>query len=213
MASPDSLAQRLAALRQGAPRTAAARPAPVAPPWQVDVGDGRNLILMPGQMAFGGGATQLRTLLGSCVSLTLWHPGRRLGGMCHYMLPQRPRRGPEPPDGRYGDEAVEQMVHALRRAGTRPEEYVAHLYGGADTMPDGSTARFNVGARNIEQGWNLIDRWGFQLEGVDVGENIPRTVIIELASGEVSMRRGTGPAPTNAALAHGGSGARSGALR
>jgi len=36
---------------------------------------------------------------------------------------------------------------------------------------------------------------------------------LELGSGEVSMRRGTGPAPANAALAHGGSGARSGALR
>ena len=170
-------------------------------PWQLPVPAGQTLILMPGQMAFGQAASTLRTLLGSCVSITLWHPQRRMGGMCHFLLPQRARKADDRPDGRYGDEAVEQMVHQLRRAGTRPEEYVAHLYGGADTLPEASGVRFNVGERNIEQGWQLIDHYGFQLDGVDVGDNIPRTVTLDVGSGEVCMRRGSGQAPVNNALA------------
>jgi hypothetical protein len=55
----------------------------------------------------------LRTLLGSCVAITLWHPTRRIGGMCHFLLPERKRRTNEPPDGRYGDEAVAEMVKVL----------------------------------------------------------------------------------------------------
>jgi chemotaxis protein CheD len=153
-------------------------------------------MLLPGQMHFGGEAASVRTLLGSCVAVTLWHPTRRIGGMCHFLLPARARRAEESLEGKYGDEALEAMVKCLRAARTEPGEYEAHLYGGADTMPEGSGVKFNVGERNIEQGWSLIDRYGFQLQGVDVGEDVPRTVTLTLASGQVDMRRGSGkPAP------------------
>ena len=86
--------------------------------------------------------------------------------------------------------AVIAMVHRLRALGTEPAEYHAHLYGGADTMPEGGTLKFNVGERNIEQGWSLLDQYGFQLQGVDVGDTVPRTVNLKLPEGLVSVRRG-----------------------
>ncbi len=162
--------------------------------WQPPARPGEQLMLMPGQMHFGEKAASLRTLLGSCVAITLWHPLRRIGGMCHFLLPTRSRSAADALDGRYGDEAMAAMLNAVQRAGTRPDEYHAHLYGGADTMPEGSGLKFNVGERNIEQGWSLIDRHGFQLQGVDVGEDVPRTVTLVLATGEVDMRRGIGRA-------------------
>ena len=188
--------------------TAAARPAAATAPaaahggprWQVEAGPGQNVILMPGQMSFTTATALLRTLLGSCVAITLWHPLKRIGGMCHFLLPKRARRAGDAPDGRYGDEAVAEMVRALTSLRTDPKDYVAHLYGGADTMSGVSAARFNIGERNIEQGWSLIDRYGFQLDGVDVGEDVPRTVTIKLATGEVDMRRGIGKAPVNPGL-------------
>ena len=176
-------------------------PAPTATPprdhghWQLAGAPGENLVLMPGQMHIGHHVGSVRTLRGSCVAITLWHPARRIGGMCHFLLPSRHRRPGEPADGRYGDEAVEAMVQSIKALRTSPEEYVAHLYGGADTMAGVSTAKFNIGERNIEQGWTLIDRYGFQLDGVDVGEDIPRMVSLSLPSGTVAMRRGTGSAP------------------
>ncbi|MBB5205672.1 chemotaxis protein CheD [Inhella inkyongensis] len=145
--------------------------------------------LMPGQWHFGQQGT-LKTLLGSCVAITLWHPIRRCGGMCHYLLPQRQRRTGEPLDGRYGDEALELLVQKLKLLGTQPQDYHAHLYGGADTMPDGMAVKFNVGERNIEQGWKLLDQYGFQLQGIDVGDNVPRNVTLVLPAGTVTMSRG-----------------------
>jgi chemotaxis protein CheD len=206
--TPLPVASRTAvgsAVRQGTPAAAPAPPrrpaaAPVAPPnaeghWQLSGAPGANLVLMPGQMHMGHQVASLRTLLGSCVAITLWHPQRRIGGMCHFLLPNRQRRPGEEPDGRYGDEAVDAMVKALTALRTKPEEYVAHLYGGADTMSGTSNAKFNIGERNIEQGWSLIDRFGFQLDGVDVGEDVPRMVTLALGSGQVNMRRGHGHAP------------------
>lgn len=163
--------------------------------WQVASTGGDHLNLMPGQMHFGGKAASLRTLLGSCLAVTLWHPTRKLGGMCHFLLPTRQRKPGEPLDGRYGDEALEAMVALLRAVRTEPSEYQAHLYGGADTMPEGTSLKFNVGERNIEQGFSLVDRYGFEISGVDVGEDVPRTVTLTLETGHVDMRRGLGKAP------------------
>ncbi len=153
---------------------------------------GQHLVLLPGQMHLGTDVASLRTLLGSCVAITLWHPQRRIGGMCHYLLPQRRRQPGDGLDGRYGDEAVQAMVDAIKRLRALPHEFTAHLYGGADTMPEGAGVKFAVGERNIEQGWQLIDQWGFRLEGVDVGEDIPRTVTLRLTDGDVQMKRGQG---------------------
>ncbi len=163
--------------------------------WHLSAELGQDVVLMPGQMYFGGRAASIRTLLGSCLSITLWHPQKKVGGMCHFLLPSRQRKASDSLDGRYGDEAMEAMVEMLSLTGTKPPEYSAHLYGGADTMPEGGGLRFNVGERNIEQGWKLVDQYGFQLEGIDVGEDVPRTVTLTLASGEVDMKRGTGRAP------------------
>jgi chemotaxis protein CheD len=206
MSTPErqTLAQRMESARLRAAQARAPAPgAPAAkagaahhgPSWQVVSNGGDHLNLMPGQMHFGNRAASLRTLLGSCLAVTLWHPTRKLGGMCHFLLPTRQRKPGEPLDGRYGDEALEAMVTLLRTAGTEPSEYHAHLYGGADTMPEGSALKFNVGERNIEQGFSLVDRYGFEIQGVDVGEDVPRNVTLTLQSGEVEMRRGTGKAP------------------
>lgn len=154
---------------------------------------GVPLMLMPGELYFGSEPSSLRTLLGSCVAVTLWHPRRRVGGMCHFLLPQRQRPSAEPPDGRYGEEAVQALVQALRAQGMACSEFTAHLYGGADTMSESSGVKFNVGERNIEKGWSLIDQHGFNLDGVDVGDHIPRTVTLALDSGQVQCRRGTAP--------------------
>jgi len=39
----------------------------------------KTVVLAAGDFHFGGGRTRISTLLGSCVSLTLWHPRRRIG--------------------------------------------------------------------------------------------------------------------------------------
>ncbi len=151
---------------------------------------GEQLMLLPGQWHVGRHVANMRTLLGSCVAVILWHPQRRLGAMCHYLLPSRRRTPGMPLEGRFGDEAMTLMAQALRRHQIPPQEFEAHLYGGADTLPDSLGTKLNVGERNIEAGWALIEQHGYTLQAVDVGDNIPRTVSLCLRSGEVQVRRG-----------------------
>ena len=47
---------------------------------------GRNIVdvfLQPGDIHFGGADTRIRTVLGTCVAISLWHPVRQIGGMSH----------------------------------------------------------------------------------------------------------------------------------
>ena len=151
--------------------------------------------LLPGQWYVGQKGELVRTLLGSCVSITLWHPVRKIGGMCHFLLPERLRASSAVLDGRYGDEAVDLLVREIQKTGVKPEEIDAQLYGGADTMPEEANVMVNVGERNVEKAWGLIDQHRFQLMSVDVGGTDPRSISLDLITGAVALRRGGGSTP------------------
>ncbi|WP_238012709.1 chemotaxis protein CheD [Dactylosporangium sp. AC04546] len=136
-----------------------------------------DVFLHPGGFHFAGAGTRIATLLGSCVTVTLWHPGLRIGGMCHYLLP-----GPGP-DGRYAGGAFELFLSELARTGTRPAQYQAKLFGGgAQLAGDG------VGRANVAAGLRLLDRHGFALVAHDVAGTGARRLWFDLATGEVWVR-------------------------
>ena len=51
--------------------------------------DTMEVFLQPGEHFVGDEYYRLRTILGSCVSITLWNRARRIGAMCHFLLSQR----------------------------------------------------------------------------------------------------------------------------
>ena len=80
-----------------------------------------EIFLNPGEFYFGDRDVRIRTILGSCVSITLWHPKLLIGGMCHYMLPSRQGRETKRADGKYADEALGLLFEEIRRGGTALE--------------------------------------------------------------------------------------------
>ncbi len=150
----------------------------------------RTVVLGPGDFHFGQGRTRISTLLGSCVSITLWHPRRHIGGMCHYMLCQRPQTegGQATLDGRYAAEAFELFLRHFERAGTRPAEYEAKLFGGAnmftytDETPGIAT---DIGQNNVAYGRALLEQYGIALIAEHVGGNGRRKLHFDIWSGNV----------------------------
>jgi len=64
----------------------------------------------------------LQTVLGSCVSITLFDRSRKIGGMNHIVLPgainrQNQQEMFEKRDTRYGIFSIEQMIHQMRTLG------------------------------------------------------------------------------------------------
>lgn len=83
-----------------------------------------DIFLQPGEYFVADAQYQLRTMLGSCVSVTLWHPIKRMGAMSHFLLPTRGEfvRGVRALDARYGDEALELMRKDLLLTGVALSE-------------------------------------------------------------------------------------------
>lgn len=148
-----------------------------------------EVVLSPGDFYFGGADTRVHTLLGSCVSVTVWHPYRLLGGMCHYMLPRRRLREPGAGlDGRYADHAIHMFLHEFARHGTEPAQYETRMYGGGNQSPPHQRGRApDVARDNIEAGLGLLDRFGFRLARTDLGGTGPRRLTFDIATGAVTL--------------------------
>ena len=160
-----------------------------------------DIYLHPGEWYFGGRDTLIHTLLGSCVSITLWHPLHRLGGMCHYMLPTR-GRGQEHTlalSGRYADEAILLLLQQVLRSGLPLREFHAKLIGAAGVLTDNEmtlSAAPDVAANNMAQARQLADQLGLNLKANDLGGTRPRLVWFDLDSGDVWVRHTPEPAVT-----------------
>lgn len=145
----------------------------------------REIHLNPGDLWFGGGAVRLRTVLGSCISVTLWHPWRHIGGMCHFMLPGRSRDRDAELSGKYADEAFLIFDAEMERANTRPCDYQAKLFGGGNMFPNSSSpAQGDVGLRNLEVARELLAERGIEVGVQHVGGAGHRKLIFDVWSGD-----------------------------
>ncbi len=148
-----------------------------------------DIFLQPGEFYFSDRETRIRTLLGSCVAITLWHPRLHIGGMCHYLLPGHPVRNQSEPDGRYAYDAIALFMHELEITNTWPSDYVVKVFGGGNQFPNQLQAvRNNVPDKNIEIGRSLLKQHGFTIKAEHLGGTGHRNVIFDVWSGEVWLQ-------------------------
>jgi chemotaxis protein CheD len=151
-------------------------------PGQVDI------FLQPGELFVGDSGWRMRTLLGSCVSITLWHPASRMGGMSHFLLPTRgrPRLLGQGPDGRYGDEALEAILSEIRAAGVRPEHCQGKIFGGGNMFPgQPCPGVVQVGQRNGVAAREMLLEHGIPLVGESLFGFGHRQIIFDVGTGDV----------------------------
>jgi len=149
---------------------------------------GIDIFLHPGEWYFGDCDTRIHTTLGSCIAVSLWHPKRKIGGMCHYMLP-RTRNTREALNGRYAEDVMQLMMGEVRRLRSNPGEYETKLFGGAsmfDSGPGGSS----VAQRNICAAESLAIRYGLNIVARNLGGCSYRQLVFNIANGDVWMRQG-----------------------
>ena len=154
--------------------------------------DALEIFLQPGEFYFGEDKTRIRTLLGSCVAITLWHPRLLVGGMAHYMLPQRPNRSRDQPlDGRYAEEVMLMFQRELQDNRTRPGEYQVKLFGGGRMFACTQKVKrhVDVSDRNVETGRQLMAQHGFNIHAEDLGGDGHRNVVFDLWSGDVWLKK------------------------
>jgi chemotaxis protein CheD len=150
-----------------------------------------DIFLQPGELFVGDQEYQIRTILGSCVSITLWHAAKRMGGMSHFLLPTRSGRSDgQEPDGRYGDEALHLMLGELQKYGVRPAECEAKIFGGGNMFPGHSRAgALQVGQRNGAAARELLQALDIAVVSESLFGNGHRQIIFDVSNGDVWSRQ------------------------
>ncbi|MBU0603869.1 MAG: chemotaxis protein CheD [Gammaproteobacteria bacterium] len=159
-----------------------------------------DVFLNPGEYYFGDRQTRMRTLLGSCVAITLWHRVRRVGGMCHYVLPERGERDVSAPNGRYGAEAIAALLREVPEHGTRIEDYEFKLFGGGQMFNVADTAAALIGERNVTFARGQLERIGARVVAEHSGGSGYRSLVFDVWSGDVWMRYQEGKRETEARI-------------
>jgi chemotaxis protein CheD len=149
-----------------------------------------DVFLQPGEYFVGDANCRIRTLLGSCVSITLWHPAKRVGGMSHFLLATRASRSTIELDGRYGDEALSLMLRDLERAGTDIAQCESKIFGGGNMFPKFSKpGSIHVGKSNGEAAHRLLQDRGIPVVSECLYGVGHRQVIFDVSNGHVWSRQ------------------------
>jgi chemotaxis protein CheD len=158
-----------------------------------------DIFLRPGEYFVGDANYRIRTWLGSCVSITLWHPARRIGAMSHFLLACHEGGQSSGLDGRYGVDAMLLMTDELARMDIDPAQCHAKIFGGGDMFPQYARKNGqNVGRKNGEAARGLLQTHGIQLVSESLFGIGHREIFFNIEDGDVWARQLT---PVDVSLA------------
>lgn len=142
--------------------------------------------LYPGMLFAEPGDYSVTTVLGSCVSVCLWDPAARVGGMNHYLLPLWNGDGLRTP--KYGNIAIPMLVEKLLQAGCSKANIRAKVFGGAKVL-ENTSGLLNVGERNIRYAESALEEERIPVIGKDVGGTSGRKLLFVTGTGDVFVRK------------------------
>ncbi|NMM29379.1 MAG: chemotaxis protein CheD [Glaciimonas sp.] len=158
-----------------------------------------EVFLQPGEHFIGDAHYRIRTLLGSCVSITLWHPRHRIGAMSHFLLPNRGTASGGGLDGRYGEDVMLLMLQELAQVNVKPAECVGKIFGGGNMFPGQTRADArNVGKKNGEAARVLLHSHRIPIVSESLFGVGHRQIIFDVSNGDVWARQ---VKPTDSRLA------------
>lgn len=147
------------------------------------------ITLNPGDFYFGSCDSTVKTILGSCVAITLWHPQKQQGGMCHFLLPCHAGKPQKGLNGKYADHALALFIQELHKTQTKPQDYQVKIFGGGRMFPHVEGAnQASIGELNIAAAKDLLKRHGFRLHSEHTGDAGHRYVMLDLSNGETYLK-------------------------
>jgi chemotaxis protein CheD len=142
-----------------------------------------NVYLAPGRLFVSDEAVQVSTILGSCVSVCLWDPRSRVGGINHFLLPDG-----SPPSPRFGSSAMPLLVEGVIEKGAKRELLRARIVGGACVIHAMRKSAAHLGARNVELARERLAHERIPVVGEDVGGDHGRKLLFEVQTGAVLIQ-------------------------
>ncbi len=159
----------------------------------METGADIEVYLLPGEYFVGDARYRIRTVLGSCVSITLWHRRLRIGAMSHFLLSERDGEAGEGEglSGRYGRDAMALMVQQLKERGVPVLECEAKVFGGGTMFPGIEAGVLpGIGHRNGLAAEKLLAEYGIPVVSESLYGTGHRQILFDVSTGDVWVRQG-----------------------
>ena len=148
-----------------------------------------------GEYKIAAAPAVLTTVLGSCDGVIIHDKLHRLGGLAHIYLPeagieQRVRSNPDTPLGnalKYADRLIPETLRHMLRLGAEKRHCFAYVVGGASIYEFSGNPMLNIGARNLEKTFTLLDELGLRSMQVKVGGKSGRKVSFNVGTGDIEI--------------------------
>ena len=141
--------------------------------------------LLPGNLFAHHEEYTVLTVLGSCVSVCLCDPKKRIGGINHYMLPLWNGEGLASP--RFGNIAILKLIEKMLEAGADRKNLQAKVFGGGDMLKT-TSALMNIGRRNIVLAQDMLRDERIPIISEDTGGKHGRKLLFNTQTGVVLMK-------------------------
>jgi chemotaxis protein CheD len=144
--------------------------------------------ILPGEFFVTSRDLALVTVLGSCVAACIRDSKSGIGGMNHFMLPDRHDEGQLlGASARYGSFAMEMMINQLLKMGARRANLQAKVFGGGRVLRGFTVSQ--VGERNAHFVLDYLHTEGIQVVAQDLLDNYPRKVYYFPRTGKVFVKK------------------------
>lgn len=148
-----------------------------------------KIYLKPGELIIMDEPMIVTTVLGSCISVTMFHPQTGTAAICHAMMPH----GRGSASFKYVDTSINHMVKYFFHREVQSEEIQVKLFGGADMFKtvDSVTRNLSVGRQNIAVATNCLKAYGMVPTASDLGGRKGRKLVFKTDCGIVFIKKQT----------------------
>ncbi len=136
----------------------------------------------------------ITTVLGSCVSATMYNERLGIAAICHALLPHCMQKGICPVDCdakyKYVNCVIPEMIKKMQNRGVKTNEIVVKLFGGADMAGSNKMNDINrIGMQNTKAAVKAIQANGLQITKFDVGGLKGRKIFFYTQTGQILLKR------------------------
>ncbi len=126
--------------------------------------------------------------LGSCISVIVYDPKKKVGGMIHYMLPlssTNPEKAKKNP-AMFADTGIPVLFEKMYELGCDKKDLIVKAAGGGKLYEDHGT--FDIGKRNYTVLRKMFWKNNIMIAAEDVGGAKSRTAKLQIGTGIVTVK-------------------------
>ena len=138
-------------------------------------------ILWAGDLVVDVSPVRMSTVLGSCVSVCLFDPSRRTGGMNHYLVP----RGGN--TAIHGEWSTTQLIERMRTLGSSLGDLQSKVFGGGSPLKL-ANEKYAIGDENVVVARRILAEHGIPIIAERVGHGAGVRLFFENWTGVVWLK-------------------------